>query len=609
MSQSLTQSRSVQFALDELVRLAAQICQTPFALIHLFEYNHQPVWMSVGLDLEAASKWEISAKVRENGGVLIISDTLAEPAYANYSAVTAPPQIRFCAGVALTASDGATLGTLCVLDQVPRQLDPSQIEALHSLGRQILTQLDLQRHVAQLEQALGELNGTRQELEVRANREALLHDITRIVRQFLDLDKIVESAIEQLRQHLHLSRCCFTRYTETEWIVTHCAAQSGCPSTQGVGGSLSWEENSIADQLLHGSLVIHNTQTDPKLKDWRSGAAKLNIKSLIFAPVYVDRQLFGIICCHQCDRLRQWQSDEVDLVNHVADQVAIAIQHAQMYCQVQQYSDRLEEQVQQRTQELASTLVLAETANQQKTEFLANVSHELRTPLTTILGFARLLHDQIHGDLNPKQMQYVNLIHTSGQHLLNLINDLLDLSKVEAGRMELDLQSVSPVELCERVICLMRERAIGKNISLTFENHLPDRLKTALLDDRKMYQILVNLVSNAVKFTPAKGQVILRLSLEKTSMLNFSVIDTGIGIPLREQGKVFEAFYQVDNSMQRRAGGTGLGLALCRQFVKLMNGSIYLKSQEKQGSTFTVQIPLHANPIASAGPVIGSIHQ
>ncbi|PSB67084.1 hypothetical protein C7B61_08040, partial [filamentous cyanobacterium CCP1] len=108
---------------------------------------------------------------------------------------------------------------------------------------------------------------------------------------------------------------------------------------------------------------------------------------------------------------------------------------------------------------------------------------------------------------------------------------------------------------------------------------------------------------------PAKGQVILRLSLEKTSMLNFSVIDTGIGIPLREQGKVFEAFYQVDNSMQRRAGGTGLGLALCRQFVKLMNGSIYLKSQEKQGSTFTVQIPLHANPIASAGPVIGSIHQ
>jgi signal transduction histidine kinase len=168
-------------------------------------------------------------------------------------------------------------------------------------------------------------------------------------------------------------------------------------------------------------------------------------------------------------------------------------------------------------------------------------------------------------------MQYVNLIHTSGQHLLNLINDLLDLSKVEAGRMGLDLQAVSPVDLCEQVLMLMQERAIDRNITLTFENQLPDRIKTALLDNHKVYQILVNLVSNAIKFTPTQGHVNPRLSLDKNSMLNFSVTDTGIGIPAEQQGKIFEAFYQVEHSMQRQTGGTGLGLALCRQFAKLMN--------------------------------------
>jgi signal transduction histidine kinase len=416
MSENLTQSRSLQPALNEIAQLAAQICQTPFALINFFEEGHQSVLAAVGLDREAIPLQEgFCSQVKDNGGVLTISDTLAEPTYATNPAVVAPPHIRFYMGIALKTPKGSILGTLSVLDQCPRQLSSSQMATLHSLSHEIVRQLELQRYVEELE------------------------------------------------------------------------------------------------QTLH-----------------------------------------------------------------------------------------------QRTQELASTLVLAEAANQHKTEFLASISHELRTPLTTILGFARLLRDRIHGDLNPKQMQYIDLIHSSGQHLLDLINDLLDLGKVEAGRMELDLQPVSPVDLCKRVIRLLQARAVDKNITLSFENRLPDRLKTALLDDRKMYQILVNLVSNAIKFTPAKGRVTLRLSLEKSSMLHFSVIDTGIGIPLEKQGKVFEAFYQVENAKQRQAGGTGLGLSLCRQFAKLMNGSIELESQVKQGSTFTVKIPLHANPIAQPSQMSAS---
>jgi signal transduction histidine kinase len=265
----------------------------------------------------------------------------------------------------------------------------------------------------------------------------------------------------------------------------------------------------------------------------------------------------------------------VDLLRTFANQSALAIQNAKLFREIEDKSAQLE------------------VANRHKSEFLANMSHELRTPLNAIIGFSEVLLERMFGELNDKQAEYLQDILSSGRHLLSLINDILDLSKVEAGRMELELAPFSLPAALDNALTLVRERAARHGIRL--ELAVDAALGTVVADERKVKQILLNLLSTAVKFTPEGGRVAVRAE-PADGTVEISVSDTGIGIAAEDREAIFEEFRQVGTDYSRKREGTGLGLALTRRFVELHGGRIWVKSEVGEGSTFTFTLPARPWP-------------
>ncbi|HEX4926864.1 MAG TPA: ATP-binding protein, partial [Burkholderiales bacterium] len=262
---------------------------------------------------------------------------------------------------------------------------------------------------------------------------------------------------------------------------------------------------------------------------------------------------------------------QLEVVTTFADQAVIAIENVRLF-----------NEIQEKTREL-------EVANQHKSEFLANMSHELRTPLNAIIGFSEVLIEQMFGEVNEKQADYLKDIHESGRHLLSLINDILDLSKIEAGRMELELSRFHLPSAIGNAMTLVRERAQRHGIRL--DQEIDPRLGEFGGDERKVKQILLNLLSNAVKFTPDGGHIDVRARLD-TDKVEIAVRDTGVGIAPEDQRLLFEEFRQVGRDGARKAEGTGLGLALAKKFAVLHGGDIRVESEPGTGSTFTVSLPL-----------------
>jgi signal transduction histidine kinase len=229
-----------------------------------------------------------------------------------------------------------------------------------------------------------------------------------------------------------------------------------------------------------------------------------------------------------------------------------------------------------------------EAANRHKSEFLANMSHELRTPLNAVIGFSDVLLEHTFGDLNDKQEQYIGIIQSSGRHLLSLINDILDLSKIEAGRMELELSQFDVEMAVDNTVTLVRDRAARHDLTLAVE--VEPELPPMVGDERKIKQILLNLLSNAVKFTPDGGRIDVR-ARRVDGAVEIAVSDTGIGIAPEDQGAIFEEFRQVGTDVVRKREGTGLGLALTRRFIELHGGTIGVESEPGKGSTFTFTLP------------------
>jgi signal transduction histidine kinase len=229
-----------------------------------------------------------------------------------------------------------------------------------------------------------------------------------------------------------------------------------------------------------------------------------------------------------------------------------------------------------------------EAASRHKSEFLASMSHELRTPLNAIIGFSEVLHERMFGELNAKQAEYIDDIMTSGRHLLSLINDILDLSKVEAGRMELELTRFDLPATLHNALTLVSERAARHDVQLQLR--LDEQVGPVVGDERKIRQVLLNLLSNAVKFTPAGGRVEMT-AVPADGSVEVAVSDTGVGIAPEDQAAIFEEFRQVGTDHARKREGTGLGLALAKKFVELHGGTIWVKSQVGQGSTFTFTLP------------------
>ena len=311
---------------------------------------------------------------------------------------------------------------------------------------------------------------------------------------------------------------------------------------------------------------------------WIRTADHEGMRTLLGVPLVKDGRLVGSIAIYRRE-VQPFTDQQTALVQTFADQAVIAIENVRLF------------------KELAAANRELAAASQHKSEFLANMSHELRTPLNAIIGFSEILTDRMFGELNEKQEEYLKDIYASGTHLLSLINDILDLSKIEAGRMDLEATDFHLPSAIDDALLLMRERAGRRGLSL--ERHVDERLGEVRADQRKVKQVLLNLLSNAVKFTPEGGRIDVRAALVDGSV-EISVTDTGIGIAPEDQEVVFEEFRQVGKS-DKKAEGTGLGLALCRKFVELHGGRIWVKSQVGQGSTFAFTIPLRQEASARGG--------
>ncbi len=301
------------------------------------------------------------------------------------------------------------------------------------------------------------------------------------------------------------------------------------------------------------------------------GLAETNkFRSILSVPMLRDGNPIGAITV-AAPRAVPFPDKQVEVLKTFADQAVIAVENTRLFNEIQDKTHQLE------------------VANRHKSEFLANMSHELRTPLNAVIGFSEVLLERMFGEVNPKQEEYLNDILSSGKHLLSLINDILDLSKIEAGRMELESQPFDLPAALDNALTLIRERAARHGLRL--EVTVDPGLGEVKGEERKVKQVLLNLLSNAVKFTPEGGKISLSASLND-GMAEISVADTGVGIAPEDQEAIFEEFRQVGSDYARKREGTGLGLALARRLVALHGGKLWVESEPGKGSTFTFTLPV-----------------
>jgi len=297
---------------------------------------------------------------------------------------------------------------------------------------------------------------------------------------------------------------------------------------------------------------------------------RLGYRSLLAVPLLFEDRITGGLVVWRGEA-GHFSREVVSLLETFATQSVMAIQNARLFREIEEKSRQLE------------------AASRHKSEFLANMSHELRTPLNAVIGFSEVLLQRMFGELNAKQDEYLKDIYASGQHLLSLINDILDLSKIEAGRMELVPAPFHLPTALENAVTLVRERAARHGIALHLD--LDPRLDQLVGDERKVKQVVLNLLSNAVKFTPEGGRISLK-ARQTDGLVEIAVTDTGVGIAPEDQAAIFEEFRQVGSDETRKQEGTGLGLTLAKKFVELHGGRIWVESKLGTGSTFTFTLPV-----------------
>ncbi|MFB2936863.1 ATP-binding protein [Aerosakkonemataceae cyanobacterium BLCC-F154] len=468
--------------------------------------------------------------------------------------------------------------------RIPRQWTEDERQLVQAVANQMAIAFEQASLVQQLQAYTQELEERVKERTLTLKRslqfEQLIRKLTVSLRQELKEEQILQTAVEGLVTALEIDGCCAMLFQAAEEVleIQHEYFQDELSSLM-----INQDISLVGKSLLLKELPKNCCTALLAGKTYRSLINLNNIQPetivniVLISPIWDTQGLIGAIALLQSqpDRFSQ---DKVRLIEQVANQCTLAIRQSRQL-----------QLLEAKNQELS-------TLNRVKAEIIANTSHELRTPLTAIMGFSSVLLEECFGNLNKKQKEYVDRIYSSGQYLLELINDILDMSRIEAGRLELDLQVVFINEITENAVTLVRERAIAQGLSLEVE--IADDLEYLVADPIRLKQILINLLSNAVKFTP-KGSVGLRVYRSRETVnnctsdkVNFTVWDTGIGIDPSDQVKLFSPFSQIHTSLSRQFSGTGLGLAIARKLAELHGGSITLESCLGKGTNFTLQMPL-----------------
>jgi signal transduction histidine kinase len=570
ISRSTFELRAV---LDTLVEAAARLCEADMAQIlrprdagyHVAaSHGFSPEYIESHQTLTfAPGRGSLTGRVLIERKPVQISDVLADPEYSNLE----PQRLagyRTHLGVPLLR-DGRPIGLILVSRRTVQPFTEKQIELVETFADQAVIAIENVRLFTELEARTAALSRSVDQLTA-------LGEVGRAVSSTLDLETVLTTIVSRAVELSRLDGGVVFEYDEdAEEFVQRVATETG--------GALAEARRTTRIQKGEGALGQTAITLEPvQVPDiivpgayesrLRGNLIESGIRAILAVPMVREGQLIGCLAVTR-NLPGDFPAETIDLLRTFATQSALAIQNARLFHEIADKSRQLE------------------AASQHKSEFLANMSHELRTPLNAVIGFSEVLAQGMFGDVNEKQSEYLHDILDSGRHLLSLINDILDLSKIEAGRMELEVSEFDLPLAIQNALTLVRERALRRGIAL---HHVIDnRVAGIRADERKVKQVLLNLLSNAIKFTPEGGGIEVRAA-PVDGMVEVSVTDTGVGIAPEDQEAVFEEFRQVGTA-DKKAEGTGLGLALSRKFIELHGGRISVRSQLGTGSTFTFTLP------------------